>query len=481
VNTETDRRQLPRERILIVEAHEETAAVLSEALSGKGFNVQLVSGVIQGRRVLDSEPVDVVITDVSHPDCGGGDFLRSIGDSPLVSIIATGQASVREAVEAMRDGAFHYLPRPVDGEEFLHVLDKCLAHRRLSHENLALRREATLFKIIKSVSVTLDLQRLIQLVMDSSMELSGATSGSLLLLSKDSKSLTYHALRGVEKNIEADGRFGFSENYLLSMIRSEKSVLDSGTGIALPELGGRAVLSALICPVVADARPLGLVMAVRDERAGKGFSDVDVRMLSTFSSEIAESLQNAKILKKTRELTVKDDLTEAYNRRFFESYLDEELKRARRFGSPLSLIFMDVDNLKEVNSEYGHLMGSHVLKVITHRVILTIRGIDKVIRYGGDEFCILLPETDTKGAQVVAERIRKTISREPIVFDQQHEVTLTSSFGIASFPQHAGNAEQLLRRADRALFEVKNREKNGVGVASAESDISPFNKKSRRN
>lgn len=258
-------------------------------------------------------------------------------------------------------------------------------------------------------------------------------------------------------------------------------MLDNGTGTSLPELCGRFVHSALICPVVADARPLGLIMAVRDERAGKGFSDVDVRMLSTFSSEIAESLQNAKILKKTRELTVKDDLTEAYNRRFFESYLEEELKRARRFGSPLSLIFMDVDNLKEVNNQFGHLMGSHVLKEITHRVILTIRGIDKVIRYGGDEFCILLPETDTRGAQVVAERIRMTISREPIVFDQQHEVTLTSSFGIASFPQHAGNADQLLRRADRALFEVKNRNKNGVGVASSESDISPFNKKSRRN
>lgn len=481
MNTDSDSQHRPGERILIVEAHEETARVLDQALADKGFTIQVAKGAVQGRRILDSEPVDVVITDVCHPDCGGGDFLRSIGDSPLVSIIATGEASVREAVEAMRDGAFHYLPRPVDGEEFLHVLDKCLAHRRLSHENLALRREATLFKIIKSVSVTLDLQRLIQLVMDSSMELSGATCGSLLLLDKESKSLAYHALRGVEKNEEADGYFGFSENYLLSLIRSEKSVLDNGTGRPLPEIGGRAVHSALICPVVADARPLGLIMAVRDERAGKGFSDVDVRMLSTFTSEIAESLHNAKVLKKTRELTVKDDLTEAYNRRFFESYLDEELKRARRFGSPLSLIFMDVDNLKEVNSEFGHLMGSHVLKVITHRVILTIRGIDKVIRYGGDEFCILLPETDTQGATVVAERIRKTIAREPIVFDQKHEVTLTSSFGIASFPQHAGNAEQLLRRADRALFEVKNKEKNGVGVASAENEISPFNKKSRRN
>lgn len=474
-------RNLARERILIVEAHPETARVLNEALKGKGFHVQVASGVIQGRRILDSEPVDVVITDVSHPDCGGGDFLRSIGDSPLVSIIATGEASVREAVEAMRDGAFHYLPRPVDGEEFHHVLDKCLAHRRLSHENLALRREATLFKIIKSVSVTLDLQRLIQLVMDSSMELSGGTSGSLLLLNKDSRSLTYHALRGVEKTVETDGRFGFSENYLLSLIRSGKSVLDAGTGTPLPELGGRCVRSALICPVVSESRPLGLIMSVRDDRTGKGFSDVDVRMLSTFSSEIAESLHNAKVLKKTRELTVKDDLTDAYNRRFFETYLEEELKRARRFGSPLSLIFMDVDNLKDVNNRFGHLMGSHVLKVITHRVIMTIRGIDKVIRYGGDEFCILLPETDTRGAQVVAERIRETIAREPIVFDQQHEVTLTSSFGIASFPQHAGNAEQLLRQADRALFGIKNRDKNGVGVATTESEISPFNKKSRRN
>ena len=181
--------------------------------------------------------------------------------------------------------------------------------------------------------------------------------------------------------------------------------------------------------------------------------------------EISGAVFNAVTHYKTKELTIKDDLTDAYNRRYFEQYLEDEFMRARRYSSNLSLIFFDVDNLKEINLRFGHLIGSKTLQEVAHRMILTVRGIDKVVRYGGDEFCVVLPETDTQGAYQVAERIRITVASKPFMINDTTPVTITGSIGIASFPTHAGSKDELVRQADKAMFTIKNQTKNAIGVA----------------
>src|SRR5262245_9574318 len=164
-------------------------------------------------------------------------------------------------------------------------------------------------------------------------------------------------------------------------------------------------------------------------------------------------------------MTIKDDFTEAYNRLYFERYLEEEFMRARRYGSNLSLIFFDVDNLKEVNMQHGHLTGSKTLQEVARRMILTVRGIDKVVRYGGDEFCVVLPETDTQRAFQVAERIRNVIASKMIVINEDIQVSITGSIVVASYPTHAHSKDELIRQADKAMFVIKGKSKNAIAIA----------------
>jgi diguanylate cyclase (GGDEF)-like protein len=184
---------------------------------------------------------------------------------------------------------------------------------------------------------------------------------------------------------------------------------------------------------------------------------------------VRPAVGNAAQVHAMRLLVIKDDTASCYNRRYFEEFLPEEMSRASRFRAPLSLIFFDLDNLKQVNNAHGHAMGSRTLNEVSVRVRVKIRKFDKLFRFGGDEFCIVLPETEWHGALEVAERVRDAISGSPFLTDRTSAgpagVDITASFGIASFPLHARDKESLVQEADRAMQKIKRDGKNAVGVA----------------
>jgi diguanylate cyclase (GGDEF)-like protein len=191
-----------------------------------------------------------------------------------------------------------------------------------------------------------------------------------------------------------------------------------------------------------------------------------LEVLERFLLESFPALANALRIERVRELVIKDDQTDSYNRRHLDSSLFDEVERARRYGTVLSLIFMDLDNLKEVNRLHGHAAGSRALRGLSRRVINAIRGSDKLFRYGGDEFCVVLPETDTVGAYELAERLRATIAARPFDLEGNLEVALTASVGVACFPQHADSVAALLAAADQAMSRVKQSGKNSIGVGT---------------
>lgn len=195
--------------------------------------------------------------------------------------------------------------------------------------------------------------------------------------------------------------------------------------------------------------------------------------VSRYLTAVTGVLGNIYQLTRSRDLAMRDDLTKAYNRRFFESYLDEEIERARRYGSLFSIIFLDLDDLKMVNNFYGHLSGSRTLQEVAKRILSAVRGIDKVVRFGGDEFCIILPQTDSDQAMLVANRVKKSMTASAFRLEPSVEISITASFGIATYPTHGITKDTLIRQADAAMYRVKATTKNAVGVATVEDATKP--------
>jgi diguanylate cyclase (GGDEF)-like protein len=171
----------------------------------------------------------------------------------------------------------------------------------------------------------------------------------------------------------------------------------------------------------------------------------------------------------TERSAVTDPLTGLYNRRFFASTFEREVRRGRRYGMALSLIMLDLDGFKEVNDEYGHLFGDLVLRRVAKLVRRAIRESDTPCRYGGEEFAVFLPETERLGAYAVAERVRRRVERS---FAESptggREVAMTVSGGIASFPEDGERLEELVRRADESLYRAKALGKNRIALHHAE-------------
>ncbi len=156
-----------------------------------------------------------------------------------------------------------------------------------------------------------------------------------------------------------------------------------------------------------------------------------------------------------KEKVVFDDLTQAYNRRYLELYLDEEIERSRRYGHPFSILFVDLDHLKEINDRYGHIYGSKVPRLVAILLRERLRKSDKIFRFGGDEFVVTLPETDSPRALLVAQRLSGTLRRQSIPVRRGIRAMITASFGIATYPSHGTCQEDLIRHADKAMYEVK--------------------------
>jgi diguanylate cyclase (GGDEF)-like protein len=181
----------------------------------------------------------------------------------------------------------------------------------------------------------------------------------------------------------------------------------------------------------------------------------------------AIAVDNAIRMQRAEALSVTDDLTQLYNSRYLSQVLRRETKRASRNGRPLSLLFVDLDGFKSINDSHGHLYGSRALVEAASVIRASARETDIVARFGGDEFALILPDTGSDGAVFVGERIREKIAAWSFLRGDGLSISLTVSIGVATLPDAASSAEQLIQAADKAMYAVKDRGKNGIHVAGS--------------
>jgi diguanylate cyclase (GGDEF)-like protein len=216
-----------------------------------------------------------------------------------------------------------------------------------------------------------------------------------------------------------------------------------------------------LLPISIDQEAMG-VLEVSCEKPKDA---AEMERLAELNRVLGIALRNAQTFERTKKLTFTDDLTALYNSRFMALYLDRELKRCRRMRSSLSLLFMDLDGFKNVNDTHGHLAGSRTLVEVGAVLEKTVRDADVLIRYGGDEFVILFPETPLQGGLIIAERIRQVIESTKFLESMQIEARVSASIGIAAYPESADDVRTLISGADQAMYAAKSRGKNRVVAA----------------
>jgi diguanylate cyclase (GGDEF)-like protein len=360
-------------------------------------------------------------------------LLFALGALAFVAMVAYGFGrpivrSLRELSDAARAVAQGRFERrvPVRGHDEFAVLTRAFndmaAQLETRLEELAEERarvQGVISRLGDALSATHDARTLLPIIVESAVEATAATGGRLL---QDDREV---ALAG-----DPD---------------TDREPLE----IALGE--GHAVL--LLYPTE------------------KGFSNESRELAQRLAAQATVALENARVHRRVKLQAVTDGLTELANRRQFEDALSGEMSRIDRFGGSLGLIYADLDDFKAVNDRFGHQAGDDVLKAFAEVLRRNVRDIDVPARHGGEEFAVLLPQTDLEGTEHLAGRIREDLASEAIE-TVAGPVRVTASFGVASFPD-APTQDALLAAADRALYRAKHSGKNCVVAAHEGTPVRP--------
>jgi diguanylate cyclase (GGDEF)-like protein len=211
--------------------------------------------------------------------------------------------------------------------------------------------------------------------------------------------------------------------------------------------------SYLLLPLVARGRTIGVLALGSNQR--EAFDEHALIRLQPVGDAAAMALENVRLLHKTRELSILDEVTPLYNFRFFHQILDRELKLVDRYRSVLSLIFLDLDRFKPINDQHGHLRGSRVLREVGFLLRAAVRETDYPVRYGGDEFVVILPQTDGAAAIGLGDKLRRLIEEHTFLQEEGIDARLGLSLGVATYPTEANTKEALIRLADERMYKQK--------------------------
>lgn len=325
-------------------------------------------------------------------------------------------------------------------------------------------------EIGKTLTSTLDIKEVLRIVLQKISELLKPTSWSLLLMDDEEKVLHYEILinePGVDRQKPihlGHGIAGWVAQRIKPVLWPDPTKDHRFT--APSDIPAPKKIKSLLCvPLQSRGRSLGVIELRRKGRGADLFTEEDLTTLAVISDYAAIAIENARNFQRIQELTITDDLTCLFNVRHLHTLLEGEILRASRYRKKFSMVFLDLDHFKEVNDTHGHIHGSQLLRETADVIQENIRTVDYAARYGGDEFIILLPETDKDETIQIAERLRASIEGNAFLQDKGLNVHFTASFGVATFPDDAQSKDDLIRMADEAMYKVKNSTRNRVEAA----------------
>lgn len=302
---------------------------------------------------------------------------------------------------------------------------------------------------------------LCEIILDSSVNLAEAEKGSLMLFDNGSSCLTVKAAKGIHKKLQSGIRIREGEGVAGWVLREGTPLIVQDiekNELGFPRRPKYRTGSFISIPLKVEEKTIG-VLNISDKITGEVFSEEDFLLLRSFASYASIALERSNyyiLAGQMRELSITDSLTGLFNRRYFEERFFEELYRSERHSLSFSLAMLDIDDFKLFNDSEGHLAGDEMLKYIANTAKECLRVSDVIARFGGEEFTIIMPQTEKDEALLVAERIRNTIKENfPSAWRLFPRESLTVSIGIATFPKDGKDRRELIRYADKALYMAK--------------------------
>jgi two-component system, cell cycle response regulator len=348
-----------------------------------------------------------------------------------------------------------------------------------------------------TLSSTHDLQRILQVILETALAATGARAGAVLLLDPATGTLVSQCVEGIEEQgtLRVPVGSGLLGAVAATGVPLRGRVDRDGpalspheprctTYVAVPFAVPRPVGESPAEPAI-PRQPAGLwpaalptalgVLALYDRLGSDEFDDADLITLRTFAGQAAVAVDNVRVHKEAQRLSLTDPLTGLWNYRYLRESIRREVERANRFGRMLAVLALDLDRFKEVNDSHGHGAGDAVLVEFARRIRAETREVDLAFRQGGEEFVVLLPETDARGGATVAERLGTAVREAPILLEtaggETVRVDLTVSIGIAVYPDHGPSGQAVLDAADDALYAAKAAGRDGYQLAGVHTEI----------